>query len=239
MRNLNPTFFFLALLLPLFHANSAGAACKYRYKVWDLNKPNDKKAYLCVLNNVNMSRAFKSRSVLQAAKAYTSIMKKYMKEGSMVYVTSGYRSAADQERTRASGVQAGASSGRNQSAHIYGAALDLQIRSGDLVEKSGIGNKACSALRNILPILDRGGAIMEGYGGGSLDVHVDDNWGRRKGFKQAIIYASERNGCRDGKGAKTLVPELQRFALSGDIITVGTSGAKSKKVEEYKKEQKN
>ncbi|HEY8277974.1 MAG TPA: hypothetical protein VIH99_00030 [Bdellovibrionota bacterium] len=176
------TLFLLALLaLPA----SARAGCQKEFE------------NLCVMPGVDLSKISEAPQVLEAAKAYAIKMKPYGK----VLVTSGYRSAAGQRAKIASGVQAGPASGRNMSAHIYGAALDLQIKGGAKLTRA-----TCDALVSVMPLLKAGGGVIhEGCGGGSCDVHIDDNWGKRFWGDRTVMYASHGNcsaGIKSiGKGA--------------------------------------
>ncbi|MGZ3669902.1 MAG: hypothetical protein ACXWR4_08365 [Bdellovibrionota bacterium] len=131
---------------------------------------------LCVLPSANMSRVHESPEILVAAQVVALKMRPYYPENDpRMYLTMGYRSPAEQERIRRTGVRAGPSSGKFVSAHIYGVALDVEIHS-----RRQLGHEMCAALNQIMPLLkDKGGVIMEGTGGGSTNGHIDDNWGAR------------------------------------------------------------
>jgi hypothetical protein len=143
---------------------------------------------LCLAPHVDMSRINKASKVLEAAKTYALKLKPY----GLVKITSGYRTPKGQKDKQASGNQAGASSGPNMSAHIYGTALDLQILGDKKLRKV-----TCEALISAMPIIGSGGGVIhEGCGGGSCDVHLDDNWGKRHWHGQMVMYESSNN-CSD------------------------------------------
>jgi hypothetical protein len=131
---------------------------------------------LCVMPTADMSRVHESPEVLLAAQVVAKKLKPYLPAGvPYLMLTMGYRSPAQQERIRRTGVRAGPSSGKFVSAHIYGVALDVQINS-----RQNFAKEMCAALNQIMPMLkNKGGVIMEGSGGGSTNGHIDDNWGAR------------------------------------------------------------
>jgi hypothetical protein len=131
---------------------------------------------LCVMPSADMSRVHESPEVLLAAQVVAKKLKPYLPAGvPYVMLTMGYRSPAEQQRIRRTGVRAGPASGKFVSAHIYGVALDVQINS-----RQNFAKEMCAALNQVMSMLkNKGGVIMEGSGGGSTNGHIDDNWGAR------------------------------------------------------------
>ena len=151
------------LSAPVAHA---GQQCNPKYSTKEL----------CVMPTADMSRVHESPEVLLAAQVVAKKLKPYLPANvPQVMLTMGYRSPAEQQRIRRTGVRAGPASGKYVSAHIYGVALDVQINS-----KQNFSKEMCAALNQIMPMLkNKGGVIMEGTGGGSTNGHIDDNWGAR------------------------------------------------------------
>jgi hypothetical protein len=195
--------FGLPLLLAGFHAPATAKAqvkCVEQYSTPEL----------CVYPNVDMSRVHESPEVLLAAKVVALKMKPYFPENDpRMYLVMGYRSPAEQDRIRRTGVRAGPSSGRFVSAHIYGVALDVEIHS-----NRQLGHEMCAALNQILPLLkNKGGVIMEGTGGGSTNGHIDDNWGARfamekTGKQQSLNYTGPECPATYG----VIGPSAEKFA---------------------------
>jgi len=165
---------------------------------------------LCVFPGADLSRISKSPEVMKAAQVVAKKMKPYFPASfPMMKLVMGYRSAAQQERIRRSGVRAGPSSGRFVSAHIYGVAVDIEIEG-----NRKLGKQLCAALNQIIPMLkNKGGVIMEGSGGGSTNGHIDDNWGARfsvekTGKKKTLNYTGGE--CPETYGVKGPSAELYK-----------------------------